>query len=86
MKNSDEGNFSLYLSFLDDSYLTDLNQENLEKYLYFIDYENLMTIELQHNVLVICIVVSILINYNIFNLIILYFILTIDYMSYEKSY
>jgi hypothetical protein len=75
MENSDEGNFSLYLSFLDDSYMTNLNQENLEKYLYYIDYENLMTIELQHNVLVICIVVSILFRFILFYLNLFKFIL-----------
>ena len=61
--NSDEENFSLYLTFLDDCYLTYLNQENLEKYLCYIDYENLMTIELQHNVIVICIMVIIFLFY-----------------------
>lgn len=65
--NSDEENFCLYLSFLDDCYLTYLNQENLEKYLYYIDYENLMTIELQHNVLVICIIVIFLFLFFSFN-------------------
>ncbi len=55
----DDKNLFAYLGFLEDYNLKYVNKYNLEKYLYFIDFENLLTIELKHNVLVICIIVRI---------------------------
>lgn len=48
-----------YINIIENFKLKYVNKEKLEKYLGFIDFENLLTIELQHNVLVICIIVII---------------------------
>jgi len=46
-----------YINILENFKLKYVNKEKLEKNLNCVDFENLMTIELQHNVLVICIIV-----------------------------
>jgi hypothetical protein len=49
-----------YISIIENFKLKYINKEKLEKYLGFVDFENLLSIELQHNVLVICIIVNII--------------------------
>lgn len=58
--NIDEEDKSLidFISLLESYKLKYINKERLEKYLYYVDFENLLTIELQHNVLIICIIVK----------------------------
>lgn len=47
-----------YINIIENFKLKYINKEKLEKHLGLIDFENLITIELQHNVLVICIIVN----------------------------
>ena len=51
-------NFNDYVNLLDNFRLKYFNKEKVEKFSYFVDFENLITIELQHNVMVICIIVK----------------------------
>lgn len=52
-----------YINIIENFKLKYINKDKLEKYLGFIDFENLLSIELQHNVLVICIIVRNLIKF-----------------------
>jgi len=55
--NGTEKYISDYINIIENFKLKYINKEKLEKYLCVIDFENLLTIELQHNVIVICIIV-----------------------------
>ncbi len=60
--NGTENYLAEYFNIIENFKLKYLNKEKLEKYFGFIDFENLLTIELQHNVLVICIIVRTFLN------------------------
>jgi len=64
--------FADYINILENFKLKYINKEKLERYLSYVDYENLLTIELQHNVLVICIIVK-FIEFFLKNFFIYYF-------------
>lgn len=59
LKNDNKNKNELvdYLNVLENYKLQYFNKDKLDKHLNYVDFENLLTIDLQHNVLVICIFV-----------------------------
>jgi len=59
-----EKSFEEYLNILENFKLRYINKNTIERYLNYSDFENLLTMEMQHNILVKCIIVNLLFDLN----------------------